>query len=163
MSISIHITGNTPAEVKEALAAMAAAMGGSDVLAARLVAAEVAPDQTSAKIAVTSSVAENPPKEPEDAPKPVEPVYPAAPATTEPATPSVRANVVKELSPAEMRAKGSDMLMVLFNRDPAMLPQINAIRSKYGVKKFGDVPDDQAQAFYADAMLLSNGTGEVAA
>jgi len=54
-------------------------------------------------------------------------------------------------------------LMALFNRDPAKLPEINDIRSKYGVKKFGDVPDDQAQAFYADAMLLSNGTGEVAA
>lgn len=158
MSISIQITGNSPEEVKRALVAMAAAMGGTDVLASRLVAAEIAPDQTSVKIAVASSVAENPPKEPAGAPKPSEP---AAPVSSPAA--AVQANIVKELSPAEMRAKGSDMLMVLFNRDPAKLPEINAIRSKYGVKKFGDVPDDQAQAFYADAMLLANGTGEVAA
>lgn len=151
MSISIHITGDTPDQLREALASLAAAMGGAHTFAARLDAAEVAPDEKSAKLVVTSEVASDPLPPPAEAPD------------TAPAAPVVQANVVKELTPAEMRDKGTEMLVMLYNRDPARLPELNQIRAKYGVKKFGDVPDDAAQAFYKDAMLIANGTGEVAA
>jgi len=155
MTISIHITGENPDQLRDMLASLAAAMGGGYTMAAKLEAAEVAPDEKSATLVINSPVAADPPPPPDSTPDD------AAPDTSIMAF--VQANVIKELTPNEMRSKGSDMLMMLYNRDPDSIGGLNALRTKYGVKKFSDVADDQAKAFYTDAMLLANGTGEVAA
>lgn len=170
MTISIKIEGNTPDELREAVLAVAAAFGGAGALADRLVGVNADPAEPGAATLVVRKPRVSPP-EPDSNPH-TEPdreaQHDAAPTTarTEPEPEpeqKVAANVKKELTPAEMRTQGSDMLMQLFNRDPSKLPDLKKIQTKYGVKKFGDIPDDKAQAFYADAMLIANGTGEVAA
>lgn len=97
------------------------------------------------------------------APTPTPTPPPPAPDTAN--TPTVNVAVPPDnLTPAEMRQKGSDLLMQFFNRDPAgAQPHLVAVQKKFGVKKFDAVPDDRARDFYTDAVLISNGTGAAAA
>lgn len=97
---------------------------------------------------------------------PVAPPDPPKAADPEPApTPAVNVAVPPDaMTPAEMRQKGSDLLIQFFHRDPAAAqPHLIAIQTRFGVKKFETVPDDRAQEFYQEAVLASNGTGAVAA
>lgn len=147
MSITIKISGETPAELIHALTTLAEAFGGGEAFRKALVGAQVAADEKSILVAVGASAAPTP------EPPPATAAPPEAPT----------ANVVKDLTPAEMRQKGSDMLLAMFNRDPTTSGVLSKIQKKYAVGKFSEIPDDKAQEFYNDALLAANGTGEVKA
>jgi len=147
MTLSIQITAETPEGLRKALVKFAAEFGAAPAA----LTANVSPEQTATTITVAPAPA-TAPEHPD-----------VAMAGHGENGPKAEVNVVKELTPHEMRVKGSDMLLQLFNKDPSVGPKLATLQNKYGVKKFADVPDDKAQAFYTDATLLVNGTGEVKA
>lgn len=156
MTITITLNAETPEDLQRMIRTLAQTMGGGPEFASTIVAAEVSDDQKTATI-----------KTRKKSPDPLPPATEAEPEgeTLPPpeAAPAPQANVVKTMTPAEMRTAGSDMLMVLFNREPASLSTIKDIQAKFGVKMFSDIPDDKAQEFYNDALLAANGTAEKAA
>lgn len=58
------------------------------------------------------------------------------------------------LKPEDMRVKGRQMLLDLVKTSKDHEPAIKRLVAKYGVKSFLEVPDDKAQEFLADAMML---------
>jgi len=146
MTISIQISAENPADLQTAIRALADAFGGGEAFTRALVGAQVATDEKSVILA-TDTTPQGPAPEPPPPPQ------------AEPTPP--KANVVTELTPAEMRQKGSDMLLAMFNRDPTTQPILTKVQNKYGVRRYSEIPDDKAQEFYNDALLAANGTGEV--
>ncbi len=76
-------------------------------------------------------------------------------------TPAPDAAEMVSLTPAAARDKGIAMVQQHFALHPNSVPQIQAISKKYGVPHFAAIPDDQAHAFLADIVMLTNGSGEV--
>jgi hypothetical protein len=73
-------------------------------------------------------------------------------------TPSdVADKTVEDLSPADARNKAIKIMQKLYSADAAKIDLLVSLQGKYGVTKFGDVPDDKAHAFLADAVLAENG------
>lgn len=67
------------------------------------------------------------------------------------------------MKPEEMRVRGREMLLNLVKETKEHEPAVKALVAKYGVKTFLEVPDDKAQEFLADAMMLvAATTAEVA-
>jgi hypothetical protein len=66
-----------------------------------------------------------------------------------------------ELSPADARTKGIEMVQKHYVTHPASLPAITAIQTKFVVAQFSAIADDKAHQFLADVMMLVNGTGAV--
>lgn len=147
MTLSIQITAETPEGLRKALIKLAAEFGAPPAA----LTSRVSPEQTTTEVHVA----------PAQTPPDVAMAGHGEGKSTE--APAQAVNVVKELTPAEMRVKGSDALLQLFNKDPSVGPKLGALQAKYSVKKFADIPDDKAQDFYTDAMLLVNGTSEVKA
>jgi hypothetical protein len=161
MSITIQISADTPEDLQRMLREMASAFGGGHALAPRLSAAQVPDDKTA--VVTIEPPAPAQPDTPEPSP-PTEASPPLPPAgSDEQSGEAPPANVVKAMDPAEMRQKGTDMLMKLFNQDPAKMEVLRRLQAKFGVKMFKDIPDDRAQEFYNDALLAANGTAEKAA
>lgn len=146
MPFTLQINADTPDDLKRQLDALAAAFGGNKELAAHIVAAKVTDTGVTALVA--------PPAE--EPAKLEAPLAAQAPDTPPPA------NVVKELTIEERRKGGTKMLLELFNKNQTVMPQLAALQRKYGVKKFDDIGDDKVPDFYNDALLLVNGTAEVA-
>lgn len=152
MPFIIQITADTPEDLQRQLKALGTAFGGSAELAKSINSVALSPDKTE----LVASVA--PPKAEPEA-KTTTP----APATTPASPPAPTANVVVDMPPAEKRQKGIDMLMQAFNKDKSVMPELNKLREKYGVKQYADIPDDRVQDFYTDALLIVNCTGETKA
>jgi hypothetical protein len=162
MTITITLNADTPEDLTRMIRTLAETMGGGPAFAATIVAAEVSDDQKSATIKTKKKAAPDPLPPGELAPVQA-PTAETTADIAEAIAAAPQANVVKQMTPAEMRSAGSDMLMVLFNREPASLTKIKDIQAKFGVKMFSDIPDDRAQEFYNDALLTANGTAEKAA
>lgn len=70
----------------------------------------------------------------------------------------VLADLGIDLTPAEKRAKGRQMLLALVASQPARSDECKALLGKYGVKTFAEVSDDRSAEFLADALLIVNST-----
>lgn len=71
-------------------------------------------------------------------------------------------NAVADLSPEDARKSGIEEMQRYFGRNPNAMPEIKRLQTKYGVKMFQDIPDDQAHAFLADVKLLVSGSAQAA-
>ncbi|WP_319495983.1 hypothetical protein [uncultured Cohaesibacter sp.] len=69
------------------------------------------------------------------------------------------ADVVKDMTPAEARDKGIQMVQQHYATHPEIAAEMPALMTKYGVQMFVDVKDEDAHAFLADVRLLVNGNG----
>lgn len=151
MNINLTIIANDPTELQHALQALAGIYAQTAPALAEPVAA-VRPKKGAKTVTVELPVTAAPVDIGEEAAAPVE-------ATPEEAAKSD--TLVKELSPKDMRDAGTKLLMELYNRDQNTMPELSRLQAKFSVKKFSDIKDDDAKAFYTEALLVTNGTGEV--
>lgn len=68
-----------------------------------------------------------------------------------------------KLSPAKAREEGIRALQIYFGQNPGNMDVITRLQTKYGVKLFAEISDEQASAFHADALLVAAGNTEIAA
>nr|WP_321525817.1 hypothetical protein [uncultured Cohaesibacter sp.] len=154
MVIKIALEG-TPEEVRVMALAIAAAQSNPDAVTRIALGSECnggmvidpsvpetkAEPKTKAKAAATKAKAKEEPKE--------EPKAGTAPV----------ADVVKDMTPAEARDKGIQMVQQHYATHPEIAAEMPSLMTKYGVQMFVDVKDEDAHAFLADVRLLVNGNG----
>lgn len=154
-NLTFQISAGSVDELADAVKALARAFGQGE-LAASVSTATVAPDGKSVAFTLDPEVkaAKRAKRDvqPETPPTPAAPAAPAAPAPS---------TAVTDMSPQEMRAKATLMLMELFNKDPTRVEDLRRLQSEFGVRKFEDIADDRAQDFLMAATLTANGTAEV--
>ncbi len=143
----IHITASTFGELAENLAAVVREFEANGVSVNDTA---LLPDQpgVSGKVE-TKAKAKSKAKakaEPEDTP-----------------APEVSDKTVVDLTPAEAREKGIREMQTYFGANPEAMPVIRDMQSKFGVKMFSDIPDNQALDFYADVKLLVSGNAQTEA
>lgn len=135
--ITVTITGDSMADVHNAIIALATEVGGENVRSVAL-----ATDANEAKVEVgqadTMADAE-PEKEPEKEPE---------------AQPE---GVMQDLSDEDALKTGIDEVQKHFAAHPESLPEITNLQKKYGVKMFVDIDPKKAHDFLADVRLMVSG------
>lgn len=159
IDISIHLSAHTGEELDHMIEILHARLGGSvktvqhtgDLTAAAVV-SEPAPKKTRAK--KEDAPATDPAPEQEET-KAQAPVLPEKEVAEQPAQ---TLSVVGDLSPKDAREQAIKILQQHFGANPNNMEVIQRLQTKYGVKMFSDVKDEQAHDFLADAKLVQSGS-----
>jgi uncharacterized membrane protein len=142
-NIVIRIEGSSMAEVQRAIFALAAELGGGNI---ESVTSDADAPKADVKVK-TRSKAVKAAKEVVDEPVQDEP-------KTEAPAPE---GVVTDMTPAQARTEAIRLVTDFYASTPNAMPQITKVQTKYGVTKFGDVPDEKAHSLLADVRLLAAG------
>ena len=162
IEISIHLSAATGEELDHMIDVLHSRLGGSvktvqhtgDLTAAAVV--SDAPKRTRAK--KEDAPATDPAPE-QDETKAQAPVLPEK----EVEQPAQTLSVVGDLSPKDAREQAIKILQQHFGANPNNMEIIQRLQTKYGVKMFSDVKDEQAHDFLSDAKLVQSGSFNVAA
>ena len=168
--ITMTLQASTPEGLETLVAGLAARFGGYEQLAGSVeltaTATQPLPGESNVELAATAtqplpgeSNAEADVKPPKTRKKAKAKPEAEAPEPETEKAPS--ANTVSDLTPEQMRKQGIEKLMAWFGLSGDPTGQLPKLQSRYGVKMFKDLPDDQTAAFLADVHLLVNGTTQV--
>lgn len=163
IDITIHLSASTGDELDMLINALHSQLGSSvktvqhtgDLTAAAVV--SDAPKRTRAK--KEDAPATDPAPEQEE----TKAQAPALPEKEVAEQPTQTLSVVGDLSPKEARDQAIKILQQHFGANPNNMEIIQRLQTKYGVKMFSDVKDEQAHDFLSDAKLVQSGSFNVAA
>lgn len=166
-NLTITISGGDVEDVRRAVLALAATLGGENIAAVRTSdeTSEAQVDLTAPnrgrgrprKDVESAGTGNTPAPTAEQEVEDAEILATAAAAET-PAPVLDTANVVTDMAPAQARGESIKLMQAHYAKHPNCMLQITQLQAKYGVKMFSEVADDKAHAFLADVRLLIAGT-----